>query len=354
MLELSVPARVCLFGEDIDYMGLHVITAGINLRMHIRGDFSKDDMISIYYKDLDEHDKFSIEKVASYRKKRDYVRAGFNVLNRKGYQISQGVTATIWSDIPIGRGLASSSVLTIIWIAFLNELFGFKLTKAEVAELAYQSEVVENNESGGNMDHYACALGSGMHMDCSTNEITPINLDHIAESIVIGDTLIIKKELVHTERKRNIIAGMEYFSKFIPFDIKTTKCEEIESYFSQIPAEPLNHARAILRLRDITEEAEKELNNGVANHQKLGQLIDAFHRELVGGFHNSTEMTEKVIEVAKNAGALGGKIIGSGFGGCVLLYCPGKQKEVSQAVQDCGGKPYIVQIDEGIRVEFKE
>ena len=354
MLEISVPARVCLFGEDLDYLQLHVITAAINLRMHIRGEFSSDNSISVYYKDLDEYDHFSIDQVASYHKKRDYIRAAFNVMNRKGYKISKGVSATLWSDIPIGRGLASSSVLTVIWIAFLNELFSFNLTKPEVAELAYQSEVVENNESGGNMDHYACSLGSGMHMDCSCNAITPIDLDHLGESIVIADTLIVKKELVHTERKRNIMEGMKWFSKFVPFDIKTTKCEELEPYFSQIPVEPLKHARAILALREITEEAESELNNGVANHETLGQLIDAFHRELVAGFDNSTEMTERLITEGKKAGALGGKIIGSGFGGCVLLYCPGKQEAVAHAVTECGGKPYIVQIDEGIRVEFKE
>ncbi|NVM28870.1 MAG: hypothetical protein HWN65_08500 [Candidatus Helarchaeota archaeon] len=354
MIEISVPARVCLFGEDLDYMDLHVITAAINLRMHIRGDFSDDGNISMYYQDLDESDQFPINQPAPYRKKRDYIRAAFNVLNRKGYKIAKGVTATIWSEIPIGRGLASSSVLTVIWIAFLNESFGFKLKKEEIAELAYQSEVVENKESGGNMDHYACSLGHGMHMDCDCNEIKQINLDHLAESIVIADTLIDKKELVHGERKRNIVEGMRYFSKFVPFDIKITKCEELEPYYSQIPTEPLKHARAILRLRDITKEAEEELNNGVINHEKIGQLIDAFHKELVGGFNNSTEMTEKLIQEAKKAGSLGGKILGSGFGGCVLLYCPGKQKEVARVVEKCGGRPYIVQVDEGIIIESKE
>ncbi|NVM55906.1 MAG: hypothetical protein HWN66_19555 [Candidatus Helarchaeota archaeon] len=350
-----MPGRICIFGEDLDYMNLHVITAAINLRMHIKGDVSEDGMISIYYQDLKEHDRFPIDRPAHYRKKRDYIRATFNVLTRKGYEIPQGVTATIWSEIPIGRGLASSSALTVIWIAFLNELFNFKLTKEEIAELAYLSEVVENNESGGNMDHYTCSLGSGMHIDCSSNEITHLNLDHLAESIVIADTCIVKKELVHTERKRNIMEGIKWFSKFVKnFDLKTVECEELEPILPQIPSTPLKHARAIIRLRDITEEAEKELTDGVGNPEKIGQLINAFHQELIQGFNNSTDMTEKLIQEAKQAGALGGKIIGSGFGGCVLLYCPRKQKEVAQVVENCGGQPYIVQIDEGIRVDFKE
>ncbi|MHA1267044.1 MAG: GHMP family kinase ATP-binding protein [Candidatus Helarchaeota archaeon] len=357
MIELSCPGRVCLFGEDLDYMKLHVITAAINLRMHIRGDLTNNDQISVYYQDLNTYDEFRISQPAPYRKKRDYIRAAFNVLNRSGYEISQGIKATIWSEIPIGRGLASSSVLTVIWIAFLNELCHFGLSKSDIAELAYQSEVVENNESGGNMDHYACALGNGMHMDCSCNEITPINLDHITQSIVIADTLIVKKELVHAERRQNIMEGIKWFSKYTNFDICTTIYEELKPFFSKIPPKPLKHALAILRLRDITEAAERELYNGtmngIVNHQRIGELIDAFHRELVYGFENTTEKTEQIIQSAKNAGALGGKIIGSGFGGCVLLYCPGKQEQVAKAVTASGGKPYIVQIDDGIRLEAK-
>ncbi|MHA1144850.1 MAG: GHMP family kinase ATP-binding protein [Candidatus Helarchaeota archaeon] len=354
MLEVSTPGRICLFGEDLDYMGLNVITAAINLRMHVRGDFSDDDFITIYFKDLDERDRFRINQPAPYRKKRDYIRAATNVLNRKGYEINRGIKATIWSEIPIGRGLSSSSVLTISWIAFVNELFEFGLTKKEIAELAYQSEVVENNESGGNMDHYACSLGNGMHLNCSTHDVKILELNHLADSIVIADTKIIKKELVHGERKKNIIEGLEWFSKFVDFDLKNTCCEDLEPFFSKIPPIPLKHARAILRLRDITNEAEKVLSRPESDPEKLGRLFDEFHHELVRGFDNSTEMTEKIILEAKKAGALGGKILGSGFGGCVLLYCPGKQKEVSEAVKKSGGEPYIVCIDEGIRIEHED
>jgi len=332
-------------------MDLEVITAAINLRMHVTGDFSDKDEIFVNFLDIDQIDKFSIHKEAIYQKKRDYIRSAFNVLNRKGYKIDRGVKAEIWSDIPIGRGLSSSSVLTIAWIAFLNELYRFGLKNEEIAELAYQSEVVENKEGGGNMDHYACSIGSGMHMNCSTRETKKIDLSHIADCILIADTQIVKKQLIHTERKENINTGFGYFSKFIDFDVKTTKIEELEPFFSQIPEKPLTHAKAILKLRDITREAYKELTKKQTDHKKIGELINKFHHELIKGFNNSTEMTEKLIVESIKGGALGGKIIGSGFGGCVLIYCPGKQQEIAEIIEKCGGKPYIVSIDEGIKRE---
>ncbi len=351
MIEVSVPGRICLFGEDLDYTNLEVITAAINLRMHVRGDFSNDNNISIEFLDIKQYDKFPIDREVRYRKKRDYIRSAFNVLNRKGYNIDKGVKAKIWSDIPIGRGLSSSSVLTVSWIAFLNELFKFKLNNLEIAELAYQSEVIENNESGGNMDHYACSIGNGMHMDCLSCGVQPLDLNHLSDSIVIADTKIVKKQLVHGKRKANILRGFKYFSKYVDFNVKTTRLEDLIPYFSRIPEEPLKHAVAIIKLRDITRDALLELKRDKKNERKIGDLINQFHQELVKGFNNSTEISEKLISESLKAGALGGKIIGSGFGGCVLIFCPGKQKEVAEIIKKYGGKPYIVSIDEGIRKE---
>ncbi|NHI92993.1 MAG: hypothetical protein EAX96_10865 [Candidatus Lokiarchaeota archaeon] len=350
-MKISVPGRICLFGEDLDYTNLEVITAAINLRMYIKGDFSSNDYMHVKFLDIKQEDKFHINQEVEYRKKREYIRSVFNVLNRNGYHINKGVKAEIWSELPIGRGLSSSSVLTIAWIAFLNELFQFGLKKEEIAELAYMSEVLENNEGGGNMDHYACSLGNGMYMDCSTRKREMIDFSYLANCIVIGDTNIVKKQLVHTDRKININTGFGYFSKFLDFDVKTTTYEELEPFFSQIPEKPLSHARAIIKMRDITREAYKELTRKERDHEKIGQLINDFHRELIRGFNNSTEMTEKLISESMKAGALGGKIIGSGFGGCVLIYCPEKQQEIANIIEKCGGKPYIVSIDEGIRRE---
>jgi len=64
----------------------------------------------------------------------------------------------------------------------------------------------------------------------------------------------------------------------------------------------------------------------------------------------STEKIEKMIQVAKDAGALGGKINGSGGGGTMLAYAPGKEKEIAKALEKAGGEPYIIKISEGAKL----
>jgi galactokinase len=56
-----------------------------------------------------------------------------------------------------------------------------------------------------------------------------------------------------------------------------------------------------------------------------------------------------MIDASLNAGALGAKINGSGQGGCIFAYTPGKSEQVAEALQKLGAKPYIVKIDTGVR-----
>ena len=47
----------------------------------------------------------------------------------------------------------------------------------------------------------------------------------------------------------------------------------------------------------------------------------------------------------------GGKINGSGGGGCMFAYAPNNPKTVANAIENAGGKAYIVQSDIGTRIE---
>ncbi len=47
------------------------------------------------------------------------------------------------------------------------------------------------------------------------------------------------------------------------------------------------------------------------------------------------------------ANAHGGKINGSGGGGCMFAYAPDSAEEVAAAIEQAGGKAYIVHVDKG-------
>jgi galactokinase len=58
-----------------------------------------------------------------------------------------------------------------------------------------------------------------------------------------------------------------------------------------------------------------------------------------------------MVDAALDAGALGGKINGSGGGGCMFAYAPGRAEATAAAVEKAGGKAYIIRVDDGARTE---
>jgi galactokinase len=85
---------------------------------------------------------------------------------------------------------------------------------------------------------------------------------------------------------------------------------------SQLP-DPLDRrARHVISANARVEEAVQAL--GTNDFEALGRLIDASHASLRDDYEVSTPAVEAAVGRLKNAGALGARIIGGGFGGHVL------------------------------------
>ena len=65
----------------------------------------------------------------------------------------------------------------------------------------------------------------------------------------------------------------------------------------------------------------------------------------------STPKLDRLIERAIAAGADGGKLNGSGGGGCMFVAADKYPEKIAEAIQKAGGKPYIIEVDEGVRIE---
>ena len=98
--------------------------------------------------------------------------------------------------------------------------------------------------------------------------------------------------------------------------------------------------------RDITSEGLDLLNEDI-DEIRLGDLLNRQHAILRDTLGVSTDKIETMLEAAIGAGAHGGKINGSGGGGCMFAYAPDSAEEVASAIEEAGGKAYIVHVDKG-------
>lgn len=354
MIKISTSGRICLFGEHQDYLGLPVIAAAISRRVDMSGEHRADKQIIIHLPDI--NSELILEVSATrmpYEQKRDYFRSGYNVLIDKGLTFSKGMECIVRGNIPINSGTSSSSALLVTWIHFLSKMadipYGF--TSKELGEMAYQAEVVEFGEPGGMMDHLSTAIGNAVYL-----EFDPITTAEAIEpklgSFVLADSCEPKDTIGVLKRAKFArLALIEKIKEQLPdFSLHTfnsTEKDKLEAFLSE---DDYTLLLGTLRNRDILREALALFKTDTMTDEILGNLLLEHHTILRDVLQISTPKIEQMLNAAMNAGALGGKINGSGGGGCMFVYAPNNPEAVADAIEKVGGKSYIIRIDEGTKI----
>ena len=82
-------------------------------------------------------------------------------------------------------------------------------------------------------------------------------------------------------------------------------------------------------------------------------MLNQEHQILRDELNISTEKIDSMLSASMDAGAYGGKINGSGGGGCMFAYSPKNPEAVVSAIESVGGKAYIIGKDEGTKILSK-
>ena len=349
-MEITTPGRICLFGEHQDYLGLPVIAMAISLRMKIKGYQRSDRKVIIHKKDLMETESFSLNEL-KYKTSRDYFKSGIKVCLDEGLVFSSGFECEITSEIPIQAGTSSSSAMVVSWIHFLSSMAEKEMnwTPKKLGELAFKAEVLEFSEPGGMMDQYSTAIGNLIYLE-SDPIVNVEQLNPKLGSFILGDSgepkntkKILKRckdsriEIIQNVKSKNKNFNLNYSCEK-DLDLSLLNDKEKDLFFSTIEN------------RDILKRAKIELEKKTPDHKVIGLLINEQHAILRDKLKVSTEKIESMLTAALNAGALGGKINGSGGGGCMFAYAPENQELVALAIESVGGKAYIVHPDNGTQV----
>lgn len=354
MIKISTPGRICLFGEHQDYLGLPVIAAAISRRVDMSGEHRADTQIVIHLPDIGSELLMEISATRMpYQQKRDYFRSGYNVLIDKGLTFSKGLECTVRGNIPINSGTSSSSALLVTWIHFLSKMadIPYEFTSKELGEMAYQAEVVEFGEPGGMMDHLSTAIGNAVYL-----EFDPITTTEAIEpklgSFVLADSCEPKDTIGVLQRAKFArLALIEKIKEQLPdFSLHTFDSAEKEKLQTFLGEDDYTLLLGTLRNRDILREALDLFKADKMTDDVLGNLLLEHHTILRDVLHISTPKIERMLDAAMNAGALGGKINGSGGGGCMFVYAPNNPEKVAEAIDKVGGKSYVIRIDEGTTI----
>ncbi|MEA3403015.1 MAG: galactokinase family protein [Armatimonadota bacterium] len=347
---VSAPGRICLFGEHQDFLGLSVIACAIDLDIRISGTPRSDTRFAIDMPDIDMRDEFDAAREVPYHGSRDYIRSATNVVSRHGVDFTCGYDCRIRGTIPINAGASSSSALTVAWVSFAwaTQTGDLPDSREMIARLAHLAEVVEFGEPGGMMDHYTSAVGGLLFIDCRE----PITVDRLParlDGFVLGDSLEPKDTTGVLAKSRSAVeTGLAVLRDRIrDFDFRTTALAEVEPFLDEMPEESRKRIVANFHNREICRRAGELLGQPEVDDQRLGELLYEHHEHLRDGIGVSTPKIDRMLEAAMEAGALGGKVNGSGGGGTMFAYAPGRQEQVKAAIDAAGGRGIIITPREG-------
>jgi D-glycero-alpha-D-manno-heptose-7-phosphate kinase len=233
----------------------------------------------------------------------------------KRFEVS-GVDISITSDIPAGTGLGSSSSFTVGLVKALSEYKGIVLSPAGLAEIACDIELNDLQEPIGKQDQYAASFGGINHFVFHQNgQVTVPELPEkkALQSCISECCLLLR---VGTVRKSSSILAVQ--------------SEKLQSGLN---------LDLMASLVAITEKFCSELPESV---ETLGSLLTeswSLKTKLAEGITN--EEIEDALHSAAKFGALGGKLLGAGQSGYILLVFPDSVSR-AQYVKQLSSKTAII------------
>jgi D-glycero-alpha-D-manno-heptose-7-phosphate kinase len=306
MIVARAPLRIPLGGGGTDLLSYYsrfggfFLSAAIDKYVYVTVNRpAADDLIRLKYSISEE-----VKRVDELQ--HDLVRASLNEL-----QLDRNLEIASMADVPAGTGMGSSGSYLVALLIALHALKRNHLPKWELAEMACHMEIDIAGHPVGKQDQYVAVWGGLNAFEISCNgdvtvtalKIPSYALEDLERCLILfntGDTR--KSDLILSEQKR---------------DTETGKEAVVESL-----------------------HRTKELGMAIKESLEAGDLVafgSLLHEHWVTkkarSAHISDSRIDRIYEVARENGALGGKLIGAGGGGFLMVLAEnGNNRRVREAL----------------------
>jgi galactokinase len=323
------PGRVNLIGDHTDYNEGFVLPVAVDLACVIRSTPNADGIVRVRSEDVGGSVELAADGTTAPGAVPElwgrYVAGVVGTLAERG-RPPVGIDAVVRSTIPLGAGLSSSAALEVAVGLAVCDAAGFELPVVELARACREAEQIATGVPCGIMDQLASLAGlrnSALLIDCRSLEIRPIPLPPRLAVLI-----------VHSGVSRGLVDSA--------YAERREACEAIAAVLglpslrdataAQVADEP--RARHVVSENARVLAAAEALEGGDVN--ALGPLLDASHASLRDDFDVSTPELDALAEALREAGALGARLTGAGFGGCVVGLA--RRDEADRIVEAAAGR----------------
>ena len=343
----AAPGRVNLIGEHTDYNDGYVMPFALAQRVLIAAAPRDDGTWSVTSLNNDSTETFRpADLQPGMTGWQAYVAGVMWALEEAGYRVG-GADLVLTSDVPEGAGLSSSAALECAVLTALADLNDLDIAGLERAKLARRAENAFVGAPTGLMDQAAstlCTTGHALFFDCRTDDAEQVRFDTASAGleILVLDTKT-PHALVDSEYAARR-AGCEEAARMLGVTA-LRDVANLDAALDQLPDPVIQR-----RVRHVVTENARVLE--AVNVLRAGRiadlapLLDASHASMRDDFEITVPQVDLAVETARASGALGARMTGGGFGGCIIALVPAGDVErvggdIARSFADAGYGPPV-------------
>jgi galactokinase len=316
----SAPGRVNLIGEHTDHNEGHVLPFEIDRRTVVAGARRDDDTVVLRSAQVpDEVVTTRVDALSDARGWSAYALGTLWALGEAGVPRS-GWDLVVDGDVPLGAGLSSSAALESAVALAVASLSGADLSRADLARAGRRAENDVVGAPVGIMDQAAsllCHADAALLLDCRTLETADVPLGFADAGLV---TLVADSRVRHDlaaggygDRRRDCVEAAATLGVPALRDATPAMLDRLSGVL-------LRRARHVVTEQARVHRVVELLRSG--RPREVGPLLTASHASLRNDYEVSVPQLDAAVEAALDAGALGARLVGGGFGGSVLVLVP--------------------------------
>lgn len=351
------PGRVNLIGEHTDYNGGHVFPCALSVGTYAIARKRNDNLVKAYSKNFESLTiiEFHLNELV-YEANHDWVnypKGVIKLFKEHQFDINEGFDVLFYGNIPNGAGLSSSASIELATSVLLKGLFDLNVNMVEMVKMCQQAENQFIGVNCGIMDQFAIGMGKkekAILLDCNTLTYTysPVELGDAA--LIIANT---NKRRGLAESKYNERRGeCERALKQLQQELEITSLgdlfpDKFEQY-KHLISEPLD----VKRVKHAVYENARTID-AVNRLQKgdilgFGQLMNDSHVSLRDDYEVTGFELDTLVEAAwAEAGVIGSRMTGAGFGGCTVSIV--KKESIDTFIRNVG---YKYTVKTGLKADF--
>jgi len=319
------PGRIEVLGNHTDYNAGTTFSCAINMGHCFCISKSDKPGVRLTAGDIPattEFDPSTDERLEKKFQWANYVKGVLFYLRDHGVEVD-GIDCSFLGSIPMGAGLSSSAALEVATAFAALSYAGQEIDRIDIAKIGQRAEHEFAGCSCGLLDQFSSIYGVHhglIHSDFRTLETYPVQLPDDVVFLMINPH--IKHALAdspYNARRISCEKAAAELNKLLDHDVKALRdvsAEEFEANKDKLDPEAAQRATHVVYEITRVEKGVKLLAEGKL--EAFGQFLFDSHETSREDFENSCPELDIVVEAAREAGALGARLSGGGWGGSAV------------------------------------